>query len=254
MIKILLCGAAGKMGREIITAAADTRDISVVAGVEVNKHALINRSLTGIPITDSVAKYIKRCDCIVDFTTRKASLDNIKAAVTLGKPIVIGTTGFTDREFGRIRQMSKRIPILLAPNMSIGVNHLYRLVDQSVRSLDDFDIEIVETHHRAKKDAPSGTARAIASIVRKNRPGARLVYGRSGLTSGRPSREVCINAVRGGDIVGEHRVLFLGNGEFIELRHFATARACFAHGALAAVRFTVKKKRGLYSMADVLPS
>jgi 4-hydroxy-tetrahydrodipicolinate reductase len=251
MIKILLCGAAGKMGREMIAAAAGDKDISIIAGVEAKGHALINRSLAGIRITDSVTRFIKQCDCVVDFTSRKASLDNLKAAVSLRKPMVIGTTGFSDRELTGIRQMSKKIPILLAPNMSIGVNHLFRLVEQSVQSLNDFDIEVIETHHRAKKDAPSGTARAIASIVQKNRPGARLIYGRSGLTSGRSSQEVCINTVRGGDIIGEHRVLFLGSGEFIELRHFATARACFAHGALAAVRFTVKKKRGLYSMTDI---
>jgi 4-hydroxy-tetrahydrodipicolinate reductase len=253
MIKILLCGAAGRMGREMIAAAAGTRDLSIIAGVEVKKHPLINRSLAGIPVTDMVSRFIKQCDCLVDFTSRKASLDNLMAASALRKPMVIGTTGFSGRELATIRQMAERIPILLAPNMAIGVNHLYRLVEQSVRSLDDFDIEIIETHHRAKKDAPSGTARTIADIIRKNRPGARLIYGRSGLTSGRSSLEVCVNAVRGGDIIGEHRVLFLGSGEFIELRHFATARACFAHGAMAAVRFTVKKKHGLYTMADVLP-
>jgi 4-hydroxy-tetrahydrodipicolinate reductase len=151
-----------------------------------------------------------------------------------------------------IRRIAEEIPVFLAPNMSRGVNHLYQLVRQTAQKLADFEIEIVETHHRGKKDAPSGTAREIGRIIQEVRPGTRVTYGREGDVGERKKDEVCINSVRGGDIVGEHRILFFSAGEFIELRHYATSRQCFAQGALAAVRYIIKRKPGLFGMNDLL--
>ena len=136
--------------------------------------------------------------------------------------------------------------------MSRGVNHLYNLVKLTATRLADYDIEIVETHHRGKKDAPSGTAKAIARIISEIKPNTKFTYGREGTIGERKRGEVCIHAVRGGDVAGEHRVVFLGEGEFIELRHYATSRRCFAFGALAAVRFVIDKPPGLYSVDDIL--
>ena len=252
MIRLIICGAAGRMGREILHLATALADIEVVAGVETKGHDVVGQQLNGIKITDDIDAVIDKSDCIIDFTNHTATMTNLAKAKTHKKPFVTGTTGFSDDELKEISVSSRSMPIFLAPNMSVGINHLYNLIRSSARILGDFNIEVIETHHQAKKDAPSGTAKAIGKVIKKIRPDAEFIYGREGMTGARKDNEVCINSVRGGDIVGEHRVLFLGRGEFIELRHFATSRSCFAAGALEAVKFIVNKDPGLYGMSDML--
>jgi 4-hydroxy-tetrahydrodipicolinate reductase len=252
MIRLIICGAGGRMGQEISNMVMGSGDIEVIAGIEASGHDLLGTQLNGINITDDIKTVIEKADCIVDFTNHSATIENMKKAQAYKKPYVTGTTGFSQEELKKIDVLAKSFPIFLAPNMSVGVNHLYNMVQSSVSILGDYDIELVEAHHRAKKDAPSGTAKAIAKIIKDARPDVEFIYGREGVVGERKKNEICINSIRGGDIVGEHRVLFLGQGEFIELRHYATSRSCFAAGALEAVKFIINKAPGLYSMRDML--
>ncbi len=252
MIKIALCGAAGRMGSEIIKAAQASDDIDVLAGVEAKGNKSIGSTISGVKICDDIISVIQNADCVVDFTHHTATIEILKKVSRYQKPYVTGTTGFSDSELQEIKNISKSLAVFIAPNMSVGVNHLYDLVTSSTAALSDCDIEIIETHHRQKKDAPSGTAKAIAKLLKVAKPDIGFVYGREGVTGERKRGEICIHSVRGGDVVGEHRVLFLGDGEFLELRHCATSRRCFAAGALAAVRFIIDKPSGWYNMQDLL--
>jgi 4-hydroxy-tetrahydrodipicolinate reductase len=249
---MIICGAAGRMGREISNMAKQSGDIELIAGIEASGHDLIGAQVNGVDITDDIETVIKKADCIVDFTNPAATIKNLGKNKVYKRPYVTGTTGFSKEELKKIDTIAKSFAVFLAPNMSIGVNHLYDMVDSCASKLRTYDIEVIETHHRAKKDAPSGTARAILKVIEQARPGTKFIYGREGLVGTRKQNEVCINSVRGGDIVGEHRVLFLGKGEFIELRHYATSRSCFAAGTLEAVKFIMDKGPGLYSMKDML--
>ncbi|MEO0184354.1 MAG: 4-hydroxy-tetrahydrodipicolinate reductase [candidate division WOR-3 bacterium] len=252
MLKIVLCGAAGRMGREIITAVQRTNDMKIVAGIEEKSNHFVGKKIEEIPIYDDLLKVIEQANCIVEFTSHKATMENLRKSAEFKKAYCIGTTGFSDEELSEIRDFSKSFPILLSSNMSLGVNHLLNLVKQTTQILADYDIEIIETHHRGKKDAPSGTALSIANKIKEVRSDIKIIYGRQGIGEERNKKEVCISAIRGGDIVGEHRILFLGQGEFLELRHYATNRQCFASGTLEAVRFIVRRDAGLYSMADLM--
>jgi len=252
MIKIVVCGAAGRMGQEILSAVEESSDIRVIAGIEASGHELVGKVFKDTRIIDNLEPVIEEADCVVDFPDHEAAMVNLKKAEVYKKPLVTGTTGFSEKELADIRILAKDFPVFLAPNMSVGVNCLYSLIKSCADVLRNDDIEIIETHHRSKKDAPSGTAKAIAKIIKDARPDTTFIYGRQGLVRGKDKNEVCINSIRGGDIVGEHRVLFLGQGEFIELRHFASSRRCFAAGTLEAVRFIVGKAPGLYTMKDLL--
>ncbi|KPJ72111.1 hypothetical protein AMJ52_07430 [candidate division TA06 bacterium DG_78] len=254
MIKIVLCGAGGRMGREIINVVRECDDIEIIAGIESPGNEFIGKTISDITIEVDISKVIQTADCVVDFTNHTATIENLKKVKNYKKPFVTGTTGFSQSEFNEIKKFSQTFPILIAPNMSMGVNHLYNLVKWTATKLADYDIEIVETHHRGKKDAPSGTAKAIARSISESKPDTKFTYGREGTIGERKRGEVCIHAIRGGDVAGEHRVVFLGEGEFIELRHYATSRRCFAFGALAAVRFVIDKPPGLYTMQDILKS
>jgi 4-hydroxy-tetrahydrodipicolinate reductase len=252
MIRIILCGCGGRMGREIIAAAEGRDELKIVCGVEAPGHRSIGGSISGVPVSGDLAAIQDQGDVMVDFTGRGAALANLAIWARTGRPCVIGSTGFTAEESAEIRRFGEKIPVFLAANLSLAVNHLYELVRETALKLSDFEIEIVETHHHGKKDAPSGTAREICRIVQEVRPGTRIIYGREGDVGERKKNEICVNSVRGGDVVGEHRVLFFSPGEFVEIRHYATSRQCFAQGALRAVRFLVGRKSGLYGMKDVL--
>lgn len=254
MINIVLCGAAGRMGSEIMRAAQTCRDLCVIAGIEAKGAQSIGATISGIKIYDDILAVIRNADCVVDFTHHTVTLEILQKISQYKKPFVTGTTGLSDSELRQIKKLTETLAIFIAPNMSVGVNHLYNLVKSSAAALSDYDVEIIETHHRYKKDAPSGTAKAIAKIIRDIMPDVECVYGREGMIGERKRREIGTHSVRGGDVIGEHRVLFLGNGEFLELRHYATSRQCFAAGALAAVRFMISKAPGLYSMQDLLES
>ncbi len=265
MVKACVTGAAGRMGSSIITAIGETKGISLASALEVQGHPRSGKDAgetaglgtkLGVKIGSSASVAFKKSDVIIDFTHHEVSMDNLEAAVKLGKAIVIGTTGFSHHQRDKIKELAKETRVVMAPNMSIGVNVLLKLVEEAARALgDDYDIEIVESHHRHKKDAPSGTALRIAEVAAnalKRDLDKVAVYERKGIIGERGAGEIGIQTLRGGDIVGDHTVMFAGPGERIELTHRAHSRMTFASGAVKAALWVADKKSGLYDMHDVL--
>ena len=262
-IKIIVCGAGGRMGRRIIACAETENDLEIVGAVERSGHPDIGRDvgeLSGVgnincPLSESLIAVIDRGDVVIDFSAPPA-VENAAAAAAAGKSLVVGATGLSLEEEKRLRLATAGISCVYSPNMSVGVNHLFRLVGETAAALGaEYDVEIVEAHHRLKKDAPSGTAKKIAEIAAAalQRDLSQVaVYGRKGLVGERSREEIGIHAVRAGDIVGEHTVIFSAPGERLELIHRAHSRDTFARGALRAARFAAAAGPGFYSMRDVL--
>lgn len=248
MIKVIVVGAAGRMGRLITELVRDHADTEFVAGVETRERVSAVEGLA-----PDLATVVARGDVVVEFAQAAATVLGAEICAQAGKPLVIGTTGHSAEDEKRVRALSAEIPILWAANFSVGVNLMYELARQAAEQLGaGYDIEIVETHHRHKKDAPSGTARHLGRILSEATGKTRLVFGREGAVGERRPDEIAIHALRAGDIVGEHTVIFAAEGERLEITHRATSRLAFAQGALRAVRFIVGQKPGLYSMSDVL--
>jgi len=266
MIKAVVTGAAGRMGSRIINVLSTSEGIRLSGAVERKGHALVGQDScgpAGLPaggvltvITDDLAAALKTGDVLIDFTFPESSLEHIRTCADLGKPLVIGSTGFSKEQLDEIGQYVRKIPCVLSPNMSIGVNLCFKVLEEIARTIgDDYDMEIVEAHHRMKKDAPSGTAMKMAEIIARavNRNLDEVgVYARKGMIGERTKKEIGIQTLRAGDIVGEHTVMFAGKGERIELTHRAHSRDTFAAGAVRAAKWLVGKKPGLYTMQDVL--
>lgn len=257
LVKIVVCGAAGKMGGRILALGAQDSHFSVVGGVEGPEHPWTKQSPAGIgwKISGNLEEFIKDCDVVIEFTSPEATLDHAKIVARHGKAMVIGTTGIDSKGIAAVKKISSKIPVVQSPNMSIGVNLLFKIVHEVARSLPAYDAEIVEVHHNQKKDAPSGTARKLAEAIAKAREldlSKVAVYGREGITGPRKPSEIGIMSVRAGEVVGDHTVLFAGPGEQIELVHKALSRDTFAAGALLAAKWLIDKKPGLYDMQDVL--
>lgn len=264
MIKAIVVGAAGRMGNRIIHAISEAEGIELFGGTEAKGHSSVGRDIgevnglgrLGIPIADNLSVAAKGCDVIIDFTAPKVSLLSLKTAAEHKKAIVIGTTGFSKKEKDEAKRLAKKTRCVLAPNMSVGVNVMFKIVEEVTRIIGkEYDIELVEAHHRLKKDAPSGTAMRLAEIIAdvlKRDLNKKGVFGRKGMIGERSREEIGIQTVRGGDIVGEHTVMFLGTGERIEVVHKAHSRDNFAIGAVKAAKWIVGQKIGLYDMQDVL--
>ena len=239
--KIVMLGALGRMGQHILRLAKEDRECEVVGEVDRD-----------IELKPSLAK----ADVVIDFTAPSATLHHLPDIVAAKKALVLGTTGFSEDEKGKLKEAAKSIPMVFAPNMSLGVNLLFSLTQIVARVLsDDFEVEILEAHHNKKIDAPSGTAHHLAEIVAqaKQKPLTQLArHGRVGITDARKKNEIGIHAIRGGDIVGEHTVLFLGTGERLELVHKAGSRDTFARGAIRAAKWVKHMEPGQYDMLDVL--
>ena len=249
-MKVLLHGCNGKMGRVMTRVLAETGDMEVVCGVDISPDKADNT----YPVYASLAEVKESPDILIDFSHR-STLDGLLAfGISRNLPLVICTTGFSAEEKQKMADAAKRIPILNSPNMSLGVNLLLSLVTKAAQALrDDFDVEIVERHHNQKADSPSGTAEMIADAVNAARGGEmQYIYGRHSKTEKRRKREIGIHAVRGGAIVGDHDVIFAGQGEILEIKHSALSRDVFAYGTVSAARFLVGKGPGLYSMKDVV--
>ena len=258
-----MVGAGGRMGKAIVLCIKDTEGVSISGGTESPGHPAIGKDIgelaglekKGITIVENIEDALVGCDVIIDFTTPETSIRNLNIAVKHGKSIVIGTTGFSAEQKKSISQVAKSIRCVLAPNMSIGVNVLFKVAGDVAKILNDaYDIEIIEAHHKFKKDAPSGTATRLSEIVADSL-GSNIdevgVYGRKGMTERRP-KEIGVHTIRAGDIVGEHRVLFGGMGENLELFHRAQSRETFARGSIRAAKWLVNQSPGLYDMQDVL--
>ena len=247
MMKILLGGALGRMGREV-TLAAEAFGAEIACGVDV----AYTGQPSGFPIAVEYAQADTKADVIIDFSRPDALPELLRMAVDTKTPAVLCATGYTDVELESIRKAAETIPVLRSSNMSLGVNVLQQLVAMAARTLEGYDIEIVEKHHRMKADSPSGTAIMLYDAAKVEKPDANPVHGRYGRTEKRTAAEIGIHAVRGGTVTGEHEVGFYGNGEQIILTHRAENRSLFAQGALKAAAFLMDKPAGLYSMQDVV--
>ncbi|ACD96748.1 4-hydroxy-tetrahydrodipicolinate reductase [Trichlorobacter lovleyi] len=263
MIKIAVCGAAGRMGQRIIVAAVEAGCI-ISGALERPGHPQIGQDAgliagcgqLGVAISDDLNAVVEGCDVLIDFTTPKISLKNLEVCGLKKKSIVIGSTGFTPEERALAAELAKDIPAVLAPNMSVGVNVCFKMLKDLAKTLgDDFDVEIVELHHNKKKDSPSGTAVRMGEVVAEalGRDYNQVAnYHREGICGERTKEEIGMQTVRGGDIVGEHTVYFIGMGERIEISHRAMSRDMFSRGSVRAAKWIVGKQPGLYDMQDVL--
>ncbi|PWB52718.1 MAG: 4-hydroxy-tetrahydrodipicolinate reductase [Nitrosomonadales bacterium] len=263
MLNIAIAGSSGRMGRALLEAVAQMPDMRLHAALERAGSPYLGKdageligSPNGVLIREDVAAALRGCDVLIDFTRPEATLQHMEQCRTLGVKMVIGTTGFTPEEKEKIFDVSHDCGIVFAPNMSVGVNLLFKLLDTAARVLNEgYDIEVLEAHHRHKVDAPSGTALRLGEVVAEalGRDLAECaVYGREGVTGERSPSTIGFATVRGGDIVGDHTVLFAGIGERVEITHKASSRATFALGALRAARFLAGRGAGLYDMQDVL--
>ncbi|MDR1122694.1 MAG: 4-hydroxy-tetrahydrodipicolinate reductase [Endomicrobium sp.] len=254
-MKLAICGAAGRMGQSIIAIVKDDSEVQISGAFEFEgSKAIGTGSPIILPVTD-LEKILKNTDVLIDFTNPESTLKNLSFAVKQKVSVVIGTTGFSKEQKKKICEVSKVIPIVFSPNMSVGVNILFKLIEEVAKKNPDYDIEIVELHHNKKKDSPSGTAAKLAEVaaysIDKDIKDV-VVYGRHSANSARKKNEIGILSVRAGDIVGDHTVYFVGSGERIELTHRAHSRDTFAVGAIRAAKWVVGKKFGLYDMFDVL--
>jgi len=262
LIAVAIAGASGRMGRLLIEHILEADDVRLVGALEhprspeigTDVGALVGRP-AGVRIEGDPKRALGGAEVVIDFSSPTATASVVRAAAAAGLACVVGTTGLTDEARVAMNEASALIPVVAAPNMSLGVQVLSHVLGEALRLLGDgFDVEIVEAHHRDKKDAPSGTALRLAEVALQSRGLTLddLQHGRAGGDALRGTREIGVHAVRGGDIVGDHTVVLAGKGERIELTHRATSRAVFAAGALRAARWVVGRPAGLYTMTDVL--
>ena len=264
MIRVAIAGAAGRMGKTLIQVVVEAEDLELAAGFEHADHPQLGSDLgelagvgaVGVMLTSDPQAAMQAADVVIDFTIPAATLALSRVCRGAGKAMVVGTTGFTDEELDSLLEASSDIPLFMAPNMSVGVNLTFKLIQMAAQALgDDVDVEVIEAHHRHKIDAPSGTAVRMGEILADTLDrdlATDAVYGRQGITGERERQTIGFATVRGGDIVGEHTVMFAGEGERIEITHRAQSRANFAHGALRAVRFVTGQPAGRYSMQKLL--
>lgn len=263
MVSICVAGACGRMGRRIMELSILTENTRIAGAFDLPQFAGRDLQLMdsrGMPhqvrLGADAASQLMEADVLIDFTSAESCLGNVGAAYASGLAAVIGTTGLSATQVEELRVFSSKIPIVYAPNMSMGVNLLFKLAREVAQRLGlEYNAEIVEIHHNQKKDSPSGTAVRLAEQVARGLgleyPGD-TVFGREGMVGARPERQIGVHAIRGGDVVGEHTVSFIGCGERIELTHKAHSRDNFARGALRAAHFAVAASPGLYDMQDVL--
>jgi 4-hydroxy-tetrahydrodipicolinate reductase len=263
MANLIVAGAAGRMGRMLLQLIARDPAHRIAGAVEATGHAAIGTDAgestglgrLGVTITDSYAPLARPDTVTLDFTNAAASLEHLEIAAQNGAAIVIGSTGFTAEMAGRARRLAPRTRTVIAPNMSAAVNVLATVVARVATILKDFDAEVIEIHHRTKVDAPSGTALGLARAIAEARGddfASNAIYGREGLTGVRPARQIAVLALRAGDAVGDHTVIFGGQGERLELTHRAQSREALARGAIRAAAWLADQKPGLYTMRDVL--
>ncbi len=262
-MKIAIAGSSGRMGRSLIEALSSGKELQLSAALDAVGSPFLGKdagealgSACGVAISADYAAGIAASDCLIDFTRPEGSLLHLDACLKSGTNMVIGTTGFSAEGRQRIADAARRIAIVFAPNMAVGVNAAFKLAEVAAKILGDaYDVEIVEAHHRHKVDAPSGTALKLGEVLAQAL-GRDLkscaVYGREGDTGERDARSIGFHSIRGGDIVGEHTVIFAGSGERIEITVRSQSRMTYAAGALRAARFLAGKATGLYDMQDVL--
>ena len=262
-IRFAVAGASGRMGRTLIEAIMQAPDARLAGALDIPGCPFIGKdageligSPCGVAISDDFEATLAGVDCLIDFTRPEGTMKHVDTCRRRGVHMIVGTTGLNTEQKLTIQDASRDIPIVFAPNMAVGVNLVFKMLDTAARILNEgYDIEIVEAHHRHKVDAPSGTALRMGEVVASalGRDLAECaVYGREGVTGERPPQQIGFATVRGGDVVGDHTVMFIGTGERVEITHKASSRMHFAQGALRAARFLRGKTKGLYDMQDVL--
>lgn len=264
MTRIAIAGAAGRMGKTLVEAIALTEGLQLGAASDRPESSLIGSDAgevagvgrVGVVLTASLEQALDQFDILIDFTLPALTLEHVRLCRQAGKAIIIGTTGLSDVDKAELKAAADDIPLLFAPNMSVGVNLVLELLKTAARVIgEDSDIEIIEAHHRHKKDAPSGTALRMGEVIAETL-GRDLkecaVYGREGFTGERPAKEIGFETIRAGDIVGDHTVLFAALGERVEITHKASSRMTFAKGAMRAALWLKDRPAGLYDMQDVL--
>jgi 4-hydroxy-tetrahydrodipicolinate reductase len=264
MVRAVVVGAAGRMGATVIRAIGETEGIEIAGAVERPDHPFLNRDAgevsgigeIGVPIVGDIEGAIEAGDVVIDFTSAEVSLRSLEVCSAKGVAAVIGSTGFTPQQMDEVRVLAGKTRCVLSPNMSVGVNVMFKVVGEIAGILgDEYDVEILEAHHRFKKDSPSGTAMKLGEVAASalNRDFHQVgVFGRKGVIGERKSKEIGMQAVRAGDIVGEHTVIFGGLGERVEVTHRSHSRDNFARGAIRAAKWVIKQPNGLYDMGDVL--
>ena len=264
MIQVAIAGAAGRMGRNLLDACRQTKNLQCTVALEhpdspllgADAGEVVGTGRLNAPIVADLTAWLDRFEVLIDFTRPVATLAHLTLCRNAGKAMVIGTTGFSLEQKAEISAAAQEIPIVFAPNMSIGVNLCFKLLELAAQALGDtVDIEIIEAHHRHKVDAPSGTALAMGQVIAKTLGrdlGQSAIYGREGVTGERDRRTIGFSTIRAGDIVGDHTVLFADEGERIEISHRASSRMTFAKGAVRAAAWLAGRKPGLFDMQDVL--
>ena len=261
--RVAIAGASGRMGHMLIEVVRDAPDLQLAGALDVpgglavgNDAAAFLGIASGVPIVSDLRAGLKDAQVLVDFTRPEGTLAHLAVCRELGVQLVIGTTGFSDAQKAEIAEAARHIAIVMAPNMSVGVNVTFKLLEMAAKALSEgYDIEVIETHHRHKVDAPSGTALKMGEVIAQalgRDLKACAVYAREGITGERDPSTIGFSSIRGGDIVGDHTVLFAGTGERIEITHRSGSRATYAQGSLRAVRFLAGKDKGLFDMFDVL--
>lgn len=250
---VAVCGATGRVGRRLLALVAESADLQLVAAVVSPGSKHLGQDAGGVPYTAELPP-AARPECVIDFSSPAGTLALLPACVGRGIPVVVATTGFEPHQRAEVLAAAHHTAVLLSPNTSLVVNLLFQLTTTTARVLagKGFDVEIVERHHRLKKDSPSGTAAHFAKLVQAQMGQTSVVHGREGLLGERPAAEIGVHAIRAGDNVGEHTILFSAVGEGLELVHKGTSRDSYANGALAAARWLAGKPAGSYTMADVL--
>jgi 4-hydroxy-tetrahydrodipicolinate reductase len=262
-LRVAVAGASGRMGRMLIEAIGNADDMALAGALDVPGSAALGQDAagflgrtSGIAITSDLRAGLANAQVLIDFTRPEGTMAHLAACRELGAKMVIGTTGFSDAQKAEIAAQAEQLAIVMAPNMSVGVNVVLKLLDTAARALaQGYDIEVIEAHHRHKVDAPSGTALKMGEVLAAAL-GRDLkdcaVYAREGITGERDPSTIGFAAIRGGDMVGDHTVLFAGTGERIEITHRSTSRVNYAHGSLRAARFLAGRSRGLFGMNEVL--
>jgi len=252
-MRLAVTGAGGRMGRTLIEAIQAERGLQLAAALEAPGSPALGTEVAGVRIASDVAAAVAGCDVLIDFTRPDGTLKHLEACIARSRAIVIGTTGFSEAQLKSIREAAKKIPVCLSPNFAVGVNVLFKAVEAAARALGSgYDVEIIEAHHRHKVDAPSGTALKLGELVSSVLKKKDFVSGREGETGERPRGQIGFHAIRGGDIVGEHTVLFAGAGERLEFTVRSQSRMTYAAGAVRAAKWLQKQPAGLYDMFDVL--
>lgn len=247
MLKVIINGCLGKMGKVLTKCVEDDKDLNIVCGVSKDPS-----ESTSFKVYPTMSDVYEDCDVIIDFSHHCALDDVLSFALKTETPLVIATTGYNEDELSKIQEASKFIPIFHSSNMSLGVNVLLKLVKDATNYLANFDIEVIEKHHNKKVDAPSGTAVMIANAIKEVLPNVQYNYGRHGRDCKRYENEVGIHAIRGGTIVGEHNVIYAGPDELVEIKHTAQSKDIFANGSIVAAKYLVHQNPGYYNMDNIL--